>query len=271
MFIINKMPSKEKVVDRVLYEKVLKQARKKFTRFPSIYASSWIVSEYKKRGGKYKGEKPEKNGTGLKRWYKEQWIQVIPFLKNGEKIICGSNNKDGKACRPLIRRTKGTPITLLELKKIHSVKKLVNLAKKKENDMKGRVSWKKGTFKKSTLFGNRVKKTFLYNPDNPKLSFDVYIDKSPEDTIHIKYTSLDDVKNTIKKLEKLYRLKKYPHKRIWQVGMIMYVRLKVLKTKKKEHFMLSKKYFEFLGKRSKIKRTDKKAEFKMRKKLVFKV
>ena len=42
-------------------------------------------------------------------------------------------------------------------------------------------------------------KTFLYNPDNPKKSFDVYIDKNPNDTIPIKFTTLDDVKNTIKK------------------------------------------------------------------------
>ena len=69
---------------------------------------------------------------------------------------------------------------------------------------------------------------FLYNPDNPKKSFDVYIDKNPKDTIHIKYKTVDDVKNTIKNLEKLYKSKKYSHKRIWQVGMIMKVRLEVL-------------------------------------------
>ena len=54
-------------------------------------------------------------------------------------------------------------------------------------------------------------------------SFDVYIDKNPKDTINIKYTTVDDIKDTIKKLEKLYKTKRYPHKRIWQVGMIMKV------------------------------------------------
>ena len=49
------------------------------------------------------------------------------------------------------------------------------------------------------------KKTFLYNPDNPKMSFDVYIDKDPSDTIPIKYTTVQDVKDTILKLEKLYK------------------------------------------------------------------
>ena len=105
------------------------------------------------------------------------------------------------------------------------------------------------------------KKQFLYNPNNPKKSFDVYIDKDPSDTIHIKYTTVDDVKNTIKKLERLYKSNKYSHKRIWQVGMIMKVRLEaMLKHQKtrypnaklvKQRFDIANKYFKFLGKRSK--------------------
>ena len=93
---------------------------------------------------------------------------------------------------------------------------------------------------------------FLYNPNDKKKSFDVYIDKNPKDTIHIKYTTVEDVKNTIDKLEKLYKDKKYTHKRIWQVGMIMKVRLEVLKNKKPEQYNLAKKYFDFLGKRTKL-------------------
>lgn len=103
---------------------------------------------------------------------------------------------------------------------------------------------------------SRTKKHFLYNPNDPKRSFDVYIDKNPNDTIHIKYTTLDDVKNTILKLEKLYKNKKYTHKRIWQVGMIMKVRLKVLKDKKPQQYELAKKYFEFLGERTKLNDVD---------------
>lgn len=102
------------------------------------------------------------------------------------------------------------------------------------------------------LTKNKTKKRFLYNPNNPKKSFDVYIDKNPNDTINIKYTTIDDVKRTITKLERLYKTKKYPHKRIWQVGMIMKVRLEVLKDKKPEQYNLSKKYFDFLGKRTKL-------------------
>ena len=103
---------------------------------------------------------------------------------------------------------------------------------------------------------NKTKKQFLYNPENPKKSFDVYIDKNPKDTINIKYTTLEDVKNTINKLEKLYKNKKYSHKRIWQVGMIMKVRLKVLQLKKPRQYALANKYFKFLGKRTKLDEKD---------------
>jgi hypothetical protein len=101
--------------------------------------------------------------------------------------------------------------------------------------------------------GGTSKKKFLYNPDNPKKSFDVYIDKNPKDTIPIKYTTLQDVKDTIKKLERLYKQGEYPHKRIWQVAMIMKVRLNVLKKTKPKQYSLSKRYYEHLKRRTKIK------------------
>ena len=114
------------------------------------------------------------------------------------------------------------------------------------------------TIKQQIHKNKKTRKKFLYNPNNPKKSFDVYIDKNPKDTIHIKYTTLEDVKNTINKLENLYKNKKYSHKRIWQVGMIMKVRLEVLKNKKPEQYNLSKKYYEFLGNRTKL---DKKVRY----------
>ena len=106
-------------------------------------------------------------------------------------------------------------------------------------------------------------KSFLYNPDDPKKSFDVYIDKDPSDTIPIKYTTIEDVAETIKKLEELYKEDKYSHKRIWQVGMIMRVRLAaMLKHKKelypnakkvRERYNLANRYFKFLKERTKKK------------------
>jgi hypothetical protein len=109
----------------------------------------------------------------------------------------------------------------------------------------------------------KSKRSFYFNKNNPKKSFDVYIDKNPNDTIPIKYTTVEDVKNTISNLERLFKNRKYPHKRIWQVGMIMYVRLKVLKDKKPKEYALSKKYFKFLKERTKEK------TFEERKKMKF--
>jgi len=119
---------------------------------------------------------------------------------------------------------------------------------------------KNTTKKQIRKYNKKTKKQFLFNPENPKKSFDVYIDKNPKDTIKIKYTTLEDVKNTIDKLEKLYKNKKYTHKRIWQVGMIMYVRLKVLRHIKPKQYALANKYFIFLGKRTKL---DEKERYKL--------
>ena len=139
---------------------------------------------------------------------------------------------------------------------------------KQSSKQKGGKRSSKKTNKRSN---KRIKKQFLYNPDDPKRSFDVYIDKNPNDTIPIKYTTLNDVKNTIKKLESLYKNDKYTHKRIWQVGMILYVRLKVLKDKKPNEYKLAERYFKHLGERSKIKHKDKVIEFKQRKRYTFKI
>lgn len=98
----------------------------------------------------------------------------------------------------------------------------------------------------------RKQSRFFFNPRNPDKSFDVYINKNPADTIPIKYKTLNDVKRTIKHLESLYKSGKYPHKRIWQVGMIMKVRLGVLKEKKAAQYILANKYFKFLGERTKL-------------------
>ena len=115
---------------------------------------------------------------------------------------------------------------------------------------------KYNTKKKNKTSKNKTKKQFFFNPENPKKSFDVYIDKNPRDTIHVKYTTIEDVKNTIDKLEKLYKNKKYTHKRIWQVAMIMKVRLQVLRHIKPNQYALANKYFTFLGKRTKLEETD---------------
>ena len=105
---------------------------------------------------------------------------------------------------------------------------------------------------------------FLYNPNDPKKSFDVYIDKNPKDTIPISYKTVGDVKRTVRRLERLYKSGRYSHKRIWQVGMIMKVRLAAMLKHRnrlknvdipelKKRANIAEKYFRFLGSRTKAK------------------
>lgn len=104
------------------------------------------------------------------------------------------------------------------------------------------------------------KSKFLFNPNDPQKSFDVYIDKNPNDTISIKYSTTKDVKDTIQKLESLYKEGKYSHKRIWQVAMIMKVRLQAMKKHKErlypnaknvtKRYKIAEKYYESLKKRT---------------------
>jgi len=52
--------------DKELYSQVKSEAKKKFDVYPSAVANSWVVKEYKKRGGKY-GKETKKESSKL--WY----------------------------------------------------------------------------------------------------------------------------------------------------------------------------------------------------------
>ena len=123
------------------------------------------------------------------------------------------------------------------------------------------------------------KSTFLYDANNPEKSkgngYDVYSNRNPSDTIPIKYTTLNDVKNTIKMLEKLYKSKKYTHKRISQVALIIKVRLEVIKKYKKTRYIKAKQVNERLKLATRyqqfLKERTKKKTFEERSKMVFKI
>ena len=80
----------------------------------------------------------------------------------------------------------------------------------------------------------------------------LYTDENPKDTIPIKMTTFQDVKNTIEKLENLYKSGKRPHIRISQVAQVLEQRLRFMDGKKRQH-ALAKRYTEFLKKRTKLK------------------
>uniref|UniRef100_A0A6C0E4H3 DUF5872 domain-containing protein n=1 Tax=viral metagenome TaxID=1070528 RepID=A0A6C0E4H3_9ZZZZ len=134
-----------KPIDSKLYSKVKAEADKMFASNSGIYKSSWIVREYKKRGGKYDGSKPK--SSGLKRWYKENWLDLNrPIKSKSGKIVgyekCGraDTNKDSyPLCRPSVKVSKKTPKTYKEISK-----KSIEKAKLDKRKVKGKGNIKFG-------------------------------------------------------------------------------------------------------------------------------
>ncbi len=115
---------KAEPTNMLLYNNVKEEADSKFKSKTGIYKSSWIVREYKKRGGTYSGQRSAQ--SGLLRWYREQWVDLNrPILKNGKVTgyeSCGrpSTTKITSSglyplCRPLKKITKNTPVTVKQL------------------------------------------------------------------------------------------------------------------------------------------------------------
>ena len=98
-------------INKRLYDKVKAEAKKRFKSWPSAYASGWLVQEYKRRGGKYRGKKsPDSN---LSRWFEEKWINVCELPK---KVPCGRPTQSLKEwkkeypyCRPSKRVNSRSP------------------------------------------------------------------------------------------------------------------------------------------------------------------
>jgi len=170
-------------LNKSLYKYVKNLADKKFLSKTGIYKSSWIVKEYKRRGGKYKGKKPSYKSPGLKRWYKERWVDLNRPIKNSKgKVIgyksCGRKSVKGSKdkyplCRPLKKITSKTPKTVKSLSKRSILK-----AKKKKSKLKHKGSVQFGgtilkceycnkTFNTKSGLKNHIKK---YHKENFLLS-----------------------------------------------------------------------------------------------------
>ena len=133
----------DNVLNPELYRKAKKEADEKYKKH-GLYKSAWLVKRYTELGGKYSGTRPK--NTGINRWLKsEDWIQVIPFITKGEKVICGSTDGQQIACRPSKRATKDTPITIQECIEKHGKKKVLELARHKEKNPSSRINWVSGT------------------------------------------------------------------------------------------------------------------------------
>jgi hypothetical protein len=114
------MSGKPIPVNKKLYEKVKSDAKKRFKKWPSAYASGWLVKEYKARGGTYTGGK-KKVTEGLTRWFAEKWINVCKLPKivpcGRPKTTMADWKKQYPYCRPYKRISSRSPKTVKELTK----------------------------------------------------------------------------------------------------------------------------------------------------------
>ena len=101
--------------NKKLYARVKSEAKQKFKTWPSAYASSWLVKEYKRRGGKYRSKsKRRSRKSTLRRWHREKWVDVCYWPK---RVPCGRSKSKRKYpyCRPSKKITSKTPKTVQEL------------------------------------------------------------------------------------------------------------------------------------------------------------
>lgn len=149
---------KNEPINKKLYEKVKKEAKKKFDVYPSIYANAWLVREYKKRGGKYKGKKSTKGG--LTRWFDEEWINVCKLpkiVKCGRPSTKMSMTKWKKTypyCRPRYKVSSKTPVIASSLTKAQIKRR----CKSKKRNPRKRIMPKKSRSRKSSRRRSRSKR-----------------------------------------------------------------------------------------------------------------
>lgn len=142
-----------------LWDEARKQADEIYNR-PSAYKSMYISKVYKKIGGRYK-TKAKKKQMPTEMWLKEKWIQILPYIDDGDELACGRDDGKPNACRPKKNVKDGeNNITIDAIIKKYGKKKVRELTKKKLNDMNGRLDWKNGKF----IPSSKIKREKQYEP-----------------------------------------------------------------------------------------------------------
>jgi hypothetical protein len=141
----------DNVINKVLYKRAYDKVTGIYGQQTSAYRSMAIVTEYKRLGGRYKADSRKKSTRqpGLKRWLREQWIMVRPYVLQGKVVPCGTHSRRRHACRPLVRVTKKTPPTIDEILAKHGKTGVVRLAKskKQKGSEQVRIDWKNFSLK----------------------------------------------------------------------------------------------------------------------------
>ena len=122
------------ILNPILYKKAKEIADNTYKR-NGAYKSMFIVKKYKELGGKYKEDK--KNNTG--RWLDQKWVSVEDYL-NDDIVECGSNKIGNNLCRPLFKKGQNI-LTVKDIIKLHSKKKIKEVINKKKKNMNLRINW----------------------------------------------------------------------------------------------------------------------------------
>jgi hypothetical protein len=117
----------------------------------SAFASGAIVKDYKQRGGKYKEDGEPKK---LKRWFKEEWVNINPLV--------GNTKEDAyPTFRPTIKVNKNTPTIVSNISK-EELKKQSGLKQKYrgENNLPTFKPIKKGKGLKADTFRQLLESSY---------------------------------------------------------------------------------------------------------------
>ena len=145
-----KIKSKVKKVNKPrIPKKYMDMAGESYSRdsaYKNAYALKLALKHDKKFRDKYElyvVHRPTKTPS-LSRWFKEEWIQVRPYIKNKKIVACRQPTKTkGKACRPLRRIAQTTPMTLPEMLKKISKAAIMKEVVKKEKNPNYKMQWSK--------------------------------------------------------------------------------------------------------------------------------
>jgi hypothetical protein len=78
-------------VNKKLYEALKARIKRRYSTWPSAYASAALVKEYKAAGGKYR----EMARGGLTKWFDEKWVDLSRPKPGGGYEPCGREEAKG--------------------------------------------------------------------------------------------------------------------------------------------------------------------------------
>lgn len=125
--------------NKSLIENIIKASKYKFKQ-NGLYMDAYIIKEYIANRGTFNHDIYENSYFNrIIRFLGEMWIDVSKYLEE-HHISTLEELQHCKYTRPLMRIDDDTPITLIELLKLHNKKKLLELCKNSTN----RINWRLG-------------------------------------------------------------------------------------------------------------------------------